>query len=233
MPTSLTNPPAARVQHRRAQLLDAGIVAGPLFVLVSFAQIPFRDGFDMTRHAFSFLLLGPGGWVQTINFLLVGLLYIAAGRGLRRRLTGRAGRTAQILATTLGAGLIVGGQFPPPSSFGYPVGAPAGAPAEMTTNAALHAAGFITGMLAFTILQLVLAGWLWRRQRRWAVVALVTGVALLSVPPTSGLPFGTSWLYLVVSVAYLVTSVQLRRLRGVKTAESLPSGVEGGQKAVS
>ena len=85
MPIIFTNPPAAPVQHRRAQLLDAGVVAGPLFVLVSFAQIPFRDGFDMTRHAFSFLLLGPGGWVQIINFLVVGLLYIAAGRGLRRR----------------------------------------------------------------------------------------------------------------------------------------------------
>ena len=67
----------------------------------------------------------------------------------------------------------------------------------------------------------------------WAVVALVTGVALLSVPPTSGLPFGTSWLYLVVSVAYLVTSVQLRRVRGAKAAESLPRGVEEGQAAMS
>ena len=88
MPTTSTNSPAVHVQHRRAQLLDAGVVAGPLFLVVSFAQIPFRDGFDMTRRAFSFLLLGPGGWVQTVNFLLVGLLYIAAGRGLRRWLTG-------------------------------------------------------------------------------------------------------------------------------------------------
>jgi hypothetical protein len=218
MPITFTNRPAAPVQHRRTQLLlDAGVVAGPLFVLVSFAQIPFRDGFDMTRHAFSFLLLGPGGWVQTINYVLVGLLYIAAAKGLRRRLTGPAGRTAQILATTLGAGLIVGGLFPPPPSFGYPVGAPAGVPAEMSTTAVLHAVGFITGMLSFTILQFVLAGWLWRhRQRGWAAIALVTGIALLTVPPTSGLAFGTSWLYLVVTLAYLVTSAHLRRLRGAE-----------------
>ena len=230
MPISLTNPPAAPDQRRRTQvLLDSGVVAGPLFVLVSFAQIPFRDGFDMTRHAFSFLLLGPGGWVQTINYLVVGLLYVAAGIGLRPRLTGRAGRAAQILATTLGAGLIVGGLFPPPPSFGYPAGAPAGVPAEMSTTAVLHAAGFVIGMLSFTILQFVLAGWLWRRhQRRWAVVALVTGVALLTVPPTSGLPFGTSWLYLVVSMAYLLTSVHFRRLRGAVPVESL-SRIPGGQ----
>lgn len=214
MPTTLTNPPAAPVLHRRVQLLDAGIVAGPLFLLVSFAQIPFRDGFDVTRHAFSFLLIGPGGWVQTVNFLLVGLLYIAAGKALGHRLTGPTGRTAQILATTLGVGLVVGGLYPPPPSFGYPIGAPAGAPAEMSTTATLHAAGFITGMLSVTILQFVLAGWLWRRhQRRWAAMALVTGVALLTVPPTSALPFGTIWLYLVVSAAYLLTSVHLSRLR--------------------
>jgi hypothetical protein len=75
-----------------------------------------------------------------------GLLYIAAAKGLRRRLTGPAGRAAPILATTLTTGLLVGGLFPPPPSFGYPVGGPAGAPAEMSTTAVLHAAGFLTGM---------------------------------------------------------------------------------------
>ena len=214
MATTLASRSTAAVRNRRSLPLDAGIVAGPLFVAVSLAQIPFRDGFDMTRHAFSFLLLGPGGWLQIINFVLVGLLFIVTGAGLRRRLTGRTGPAAQALATALGTGLIIGGLFPPPPSFGYPVGAPAGAPAQLTTTAILHAVGFITGVLSFTILQFVLAGWLWRhRQRRWAAVAMVTGLALLTVPPTSGLPFGTVWLYLVVSAAYLVTSVHLHRLR--------------------
>jgi hypothetical protein len=212
MATTPTGP--TRVQHRDRQLLGAGILAGPLFVVVSLAQIPFRDGFDMTRHAFSFLLIGPGGWLQTVNYLLVGLLYAAAGVGLRRRLLGTAGRVARLLAGALAAGLIVAGLFPPPPSFGYPVGAPAGPPAEMSTTAILHAVGFITGVLSFTVLQFVLGRWWWRHgQRGWAVVALVTGVALLSVPATSGFAFGTVWLYVVVSTAYLVTSVHLVRLR--------------------
>jgi hypothetical protein len=84
----------------------------------------------------------------------------------------------------------------------------------MTTNALLHAVGFITGVLSFTILQFVLASWLWaHRQRGWAAVAMVTGLALLTVPPTSGLPFGTIWLYLVVSAAYLLTAIHFARLR--------------------
>jgi uncharacterized protein DUF998 len=200
--------------RRRLLPLDAGIVAGPLFLLVSFVQVPFREGFDLTRHAFSFLLVGPGGWLQVVNYLVVAALFVVSGVGLRRALTGRTGRTAQILATILGAGLAVGGVFPPPPSFGYPVGAPDGAPEVMSTTAVLHAVGFITGVLAFTVLQFVLGSWLWRHhQRPWAVAALITGVALLTVPATSGLPFGTVWLYVVVSTAYLATSAHLVRLR--------------------
>jgi hypothetical membrane protein len=214
MATTLAGRPTAAVNRRASRPLAAGTVAGPLFVTVSLAQIPFRDGFDMTRHAFSFLLIGPGGWLQTINFVLVGLLFVVAGVGLRRRLTGRLGRAAQVLATTLGAGLVLAAAFPPPPAFGYPIGAPAGVPAEMTTNALLHGVGFITGVLSFTSLQFVLAGWLWRHhQRGWAAVAIATGLALLTVPPTSGLPFGTIWLYLVVSTAYLATAIQFARLR--------------------
>ncbi|HLL62806.1 MAG TPA: DUF998 domain-containing protein [Propionibacteriaceae bacterium] len=215
MATTLAGRPAtAAAKSRRSWTLAAGIVAGPLFVTVSLAQIPFREGFDMTRHAFSFLLIGPGGWLQTTNFALVGLLFVVAGVGLRRSLTGRVGRAAQVLATTLGAGLLLAAAFPPPPAFGYPIGAPPGVPAAMTTNALLHAVGFITGVLSFTILQFVLASWLWaHRQRGWAAVAMVTGLALLTVPPTSGLPFGTIWLYLVVSAAYLLTAIHFARLR--------------------
>jgi hypothetical protein len=212
MTTTQAGRPAATIQ--RPLPLVAGIVAGPLFVTVSLAQVPFRDGFDMTRHAFSFLLIGPGGWLQTLNYVLVGLLFTVAGVGLRRRLAGRPGRAAQLLATALGAGLVLAGVFPPPPSFGYPAGAPAGAPAELTATAILHAVGFIVGVLSFTVLQFVLARWLWRRhQRRWAAVAAATGLALLTVPPTSGLPFGTVWLYIAVGAAFLLTSVHLRRLR--------------------
>jgi hypothetical protein len=66
---------------RRIDPLVAGILAGPALAAVSFAQIPFRPGFDMTRHAFSFLLIGPGAWAQVSNYLLAGALYATAGHG--------------------------------------------------------------------------------------------------------------------------------------------------------
>jgi hypothetical protein len=107
-------------------------------VAVSFAQVPFRDGFDITRHAFSFLLVGPGGWLQMLNYLAAGSRYVIAGFGLRRNLGGPTGGTAQILATTLGAGLVVAGLFPPPPSCGYPPGAPPAAPDQISATAILH-----------------------------------------------------------------------------------------------
>lgn len=205
---------ALRRRGSRTGLLRAGMIAGPLFAAVSFAQIPFRDGFDMTRHAFSFLLIGQGGWLQQVNFLVAGSLYAAASIGLRKVLGGKTGIAAQCLATGLGGGLIIAGLFRPPPSFGYPAGAPSGAPAHVTIGAVMHGVGFGLGVLSLCGLLLVLAAWLWRRrQRRWAAAALATAVALLTVPPTSGQSWGTVWLYVAVTASYCLTSALLAHLR--------------------
>jgi hypothetical protein len=194
-------PPAARAAVR------AGMIAGPLFAAASFAQVPFRDGFDLTEHAFSFLLLGPGGRVQTVVFVLAGALYAICGVGLRVALTGRSGRWAQRLVGGVGAGLIVGGLFPPDASYGYPAGAPAGRPERITAVGAVHGLAFVLAMISWCALLLVLARWMARhRQRGWAVVATITAVGLLAVPAATGQGFATVLLYVVVTAAYLVTS---------------------------
>ena len=38
-------------QAQSTKWLWAGVAAGPLFVALSFAQVPFREGFDLTKHA--------------------------------------------------------------------------------------------------------------------------------------------------------------------------------------
>jgi hypothetical protein len=49
-------------------LLKCGLVAGPLFLVVWFAQAMTRDGFDPTRHPLSLLSLDDLGcctrWVS-------------------------------------------------------------------------------------------------------------------------------------------------------------------------
>ena len=67
-------------------LLGYGVIAGPLYVVVSLAQALTRDGFDLTRHAWSLLANGSMGWIQIANLILVGAMTIAFAAGLRRAL---------------------------------------------------------------------------------------------------------------------------------------------------
>jgi hypothetical protein len=55
-------------------LLGYGVLAGPFYVTVSLAQALTRDGFDLTRHAWSLLSNGSLGWIQITNFVLTGLM---------------------------------------------------------------------------------------------------------------------------------------------------------------
>ena len=67
-------------------LLRCGVVAGPFYLAVGLMQAFLRDGFDFARHPLSVLANGPGGWIQTANFALTGLMVIAAAVGIKRAL---------------------------------------------------------------------------------------------------------------------------------------------------
>ena len=76
-------------------LLAYGVIAGPVYVLVSLAQALTRAGFDLTRHPWSLLSNGGPGWIQITNFVATGLMTVALAVGLRRALRpGRGGTWA-------------------------------------------------------------------------------------------------------------------------------------------
>ena len=58
-------------------LLGYGVIAGPIYVTASLAQASTRQGFDLTRHAWSLLSDGALGWIQITNFILAGLMLFA------------------------------------------------------------------------------------------------------------------------------------------------------------
>ncbi|MFI5696503.1 DUF998 domain-containing protein [Kribbella sp. NPDC051586] len=87
MTTNDSTLPATGISTRA--LLTGGAVAGPLYVAVWLVQAFTREGFDITRHPASLLANGGPGWIQTANFIVSGLLSIAAGLGLRRTMRGR------------------------------------------------------------------------------------------------------------------------------------------------
>ena len=180
-----------------AALLACGAVAGPLFLVVVFIQAITRRGFSMTIHPPSLLSLGDGGWIQVANFIVCGLLYVAAGAGLRRATRATWG---PILIACVGAGMVIGGLFSADPGLGFPAGAPAGQPTTMTWHAMLHLTGFGIGYSA-----LVAACFVYARSYWYSAIA--GGVtALCFVYVMSGLSHGNLiplWLALVVGWTWI------------------------------
>ncbi|MEH1125350.1 DUF998 domain-containing protein [Micromonospora sp. CPCC 206061] len=164
---------AARITR---SLLGYGVLAGPLYVGVSLAQALTRDGFDLSKHAWSLLANGDLGWIQIVNFILAGLATVAAAVGLRRAL-GR--RLAPALIAAYGASLVGAGIFRADPAQGFPIGTPETTP--ISWHGALH---FVIGGVGFACLIaacFVLARHFSREGRRGlARFSMVTGVAFLA-----------------------------------------------------
>lgn len=131
---SATCTPAARITK---SLLGYGVIAGPFYVIVSLAQALTREGFDLSRHAWSLLSNGDLGWIQITNFILTGLMVAAAAVGLRRALNPGRGRVwAPLLVGAYGLSLIGAGIFTADPAPGFPVGTPV--TATMSWHSMLH-----------------------------------------------------------------------------------------------
>lgn len=110
--------PAVRATR---SLLGYGVLAGPLYVAVSLGQALTRPGFDLSRHAWSLLENGDLGWVQITNFVVTGLMTIAAAAGIRRAIgPGWAPR----LIAAYGLSLVAAGVFRADPAQGFPLGTP-------------------------------------------------------------------------------------------------------------
>jgi hypothetical protein len=146
--------PAARTTR---SLLGYGIIAGPIYVAVSLAQALSRDGFHLHTHAWSLLANGAFGWIQIANFVLTGLMTVAAAVGVRRGLApGRARTWAPALIGAYGASLAAAGVFRADPAQGFPLGAP-DVPA-VTWHGTLHFVFGGIGFLCLIVACFVLAG---------------------------------------------------------------------------
>ena len=114
--------PAARITK---SLLGYGVIAGPIYVVVALAQALTRDGFDLSRHAWSLLANGDLGWIQIANFIVIGLMTVAAAVGLRRASApGRGSTWGPLLIAGYGVSLVGAGLFRADPALGFPAGAP-------------------------------------------------------------------------------------------------------------
>ncbi|MGW0805335.1 DUF998 domain-containing protein [Nonomuraea sp. NPDC002799] len=164
-----------------ALLLLCGVVAGPLFVILFLVQGAVRPDYDWLRHPVSSLALGAGGWVQTVNFIVAGVLFIALAAGLRRALEGsgqvRGSLWGPILVGVWGVMLICAGVFTTDPVSGYPPGTPDLLPAYGSLHAALHDLLSLPGFVALPVVCAVFAVRFVRtRERGWAVYSAVSAV---------------------------------------------------------
>src|SRR6185503_13220903 len=120
--TNLTSTDNARLTKT---LLTCGISAGPFYIIVGLIQIAIRPGFDIARHSLSLLANGDLGWIQTLNFLVTGLLLIAGAVGVKRALqSGPGSKWAPLMLGLYGLGLIAAGIFSADPALGFPPGTP-------------------------------------------------------------------------------------------------------------
>ncbi|MFT4047731.1 MAG: DUF998 domain-containing protein [Solimonas sp.] len=215
------------------RLLTAGVVAGPLVLAAGFAQAFLRQGFDLRRHASSQLALGEPGWIQSLNFVVAGLLMLLFALGARRALKGTPGGFwAPLLLGVFAVSHVAVGIFRTDPAFGFPPGpgTPAGLPSYTgaSTHAALHSLFGGIGFNALMIACFVLARHFGRQRRGMMGFSLFTGFVIVAtflyaaswearhtdpaVRAASHFNFLPMWLSLPVVWGYLTTLAWRLRL---------------------
>ncbi|GAA4231619.1 hypothetical protein FHR32_003531 [Streptosporangium album] len=175
-------------------LLGYGVVAGPVYVVVSLAQALTRDGFDLARHQWSMLANGDLGWIQIANLILAGLTTIACAAGLRRALTpGRSAIWISRLVGAYGVSMIGAGIFRADPAMGFPAGTPEG-PGAISWHGMLHFACGAVGFLC-VIAACFLIGRRFSAEGRtgWAFSSRLTGVLFLAAFAAVATGAGAVW----------------------------------------
>lgn len=207
------------------RLLACGAAAGPIYLVVGLAQALTREGFDMTRHPLSMLSLGDFGWVQTVNFLVAGVLVLLGAIGLRRSMVeDKRWRRGALFVGLFGIGVIGGGIFAADPSLGFPPGTPDAPPETMSWHALLH---FIFGQLGF--LALIIATFVFARHFAvaklggWSFYSAFTGTFFLASIFASVAAMGAAWsmigLYVAVTLSWAwLSALTIRTTRETQVA---------------
>jgi hypothetical protein len=195
-------------------LLACGAVAGPMYVAVTMAQALTRDGFDLSRHRFSWLTTGDLGWIQQSNMLLVGTLTVLLAVGARRIMqSGRGAIWGPRLLGLVGVAYVIGGLLRADPVVGFPPGT-APEMAHRTWQGAVQNASRGVSSLLLIASSLVIAGWFAAEGRRgWAwfygaaipiVFAALTGVGFAIGGNPSALAFlATPWIWVTALAVHL------------------------------
>jgi hypothetical membrane protein len=156
----------------------AGVIGSVLFVGVFTIEGLLRPGYDTASMYISALSIGPRGWIQVANFMVVGLLIVLFARGVAAEF----GKTAPIgvtLLTLIGISLFASGPL---------VMDPATVPfMQMSLHSQLH---YLFGAIVFSLAPASCFAFFarfgrirtWRALRWWTLglgIVMVVGIGFL------------------------------------------------------
>jgi hypothetical protein len=96
--------------NRRAIAGWAGMIGSALFVTVFTLEGWLRPGYDPRSTFISELSIGPRGWVQILNFIILGTLFLVFTWGVAAEFReGKASKAGPILLAIIGFSFLVSG----------------------------------------------------------------------------------------------------------------------------
>ena len=154
-------------------LLTCGLVGTVLFVVTFLIDGATRTGYRPLYHPVSALALGSRGWVQTSNFIVTGLLMIAAAAGTREALDVTIGPA---LLALFGLALVVSGAFTMDPMRGYPPGTEEGTPTVLSRRQKVHD---IFGFVVFSSLGSAAIAFGLALEGGWKVYSFATAALII------------------------------------------------------
>lgn len=198
----------APVSRTTLLVLLCGPIGACLFTIVYLIEGITRSGYNAWQQPVSVLSLGPGGWVQQVNFIVFGVISLCTVPAMRQVLKGGLGAIWYPIIRVLSAfSFIMLGFFSQDPVSGYPPGA------SVLTTPTLH--GMIHIIFSFVSF-LALAAGSFVIARRFAREPRWHGWALYSI--INGL------LAIVFIALYGILSAQHSQIAGV--FERLPGLVD-------
>lgn len=203
---SNTHPVPQRLRRRLWYVVGAAA----LFLTTACAEGARRPDYDAWHQAVSALSLGPGGWVQMLNFFVFGIIVLTSVSVWRQLLAGGRGAKALPILTALsGASLIICGVFPQDPAPGYD---PAGlALTEPSLVGLLHLAAAGVGAVSAVATLLVMAARFhndaaWRGWSAYSImlaVAMTVCVAIYAVWSTAATGYAGTFERIALSISPL------------------------------
>jgi hypothetical protein len=99
-----------KISDRRVLAGWAGMIGSALFVTVFTLEGWLRPGYDPRSTFISELSIGPRGWVQILNFIILGTLFLVFTWGVADEFReGKASKAGPILLAIIGFSFLVSG----------------------------------------------------------------------------------------------------------------------------